>query len=491
MKTFVSRLTAALLLAVMILSSFACGESSSTPAPSADAPSANNEDGGVVTAEEETTEDIQYNDNLGSLDFGGKEFRIRTIQNQNVHNAIDSEEQTGDTYNDALYLRNRAIEERFNTKIVETIAPDNNGESKIILAGEDAFETTSVRCPAALTMWEDGLLYSFEKIPNVDLTQPYWSQSLNDSISLANQQYVAIGAFDMNVYDLTYCLLFNKKIAADYSLGDFYGLVGDGKFTMDKMSEQMQAVLMDVNGDNEMDVNDQWGYLANSKQVLPDFWIAAGEKSIMKDENDLPYNNMTSERFHSVFIKTFEIMYDTGVYFSKLPMDADVGTEAIRLFSSNQSLFMDVSLFHIGMLRNMEADFGILPYPKYNEEQKEYYSRVSYYWCCIVPVTNTDLEFTGAMLEALNCESANSVVPAYYEIALKGKFSRDNESEQMLQLIADNRIVDIGDTTMCDKIRDGFMGGLFASNTRDKLESKLASVEKNLAKYIEKIPEQG
>ena len=480
------RLTAAALLTSMVCAFAACGDSASDqPLPG----------GGVETAApsdtvaEETTADTLLHDGVGDRDFGGKEFRIRTIENINVHNAIDCEEQTGDTYNDALYLRNRAIEDRFNTKIVETIAPDNGGESKIILAGEDAFETTSVRCPAALTMWEDGLLIPINTIPNIDLSQPYWSQSLNDSISLAHKQYVAIGSFDMNVYDLTYCLLFNKKIAGDYNLGDLYGFVNDGKFTMDKMSELMQVVLMDVNGDNVMDGNDQWGYLGHTKQVLPDFWIAAGEKSIMKDENDLPYNNMASERFHSVFVKTFEIMYDTGVYYSKCPMDADVGTEAIRLFSSNQSLFMDVSLFHIGMLRDMEADFGILPYPKYNEEQNGYYSRVSYYWCCIVPMTNTDLDFTGAMLEALNCESANSVVPAYYEIALKGKYSRDNDSEQMLQLIADNRIVDIGDTTMCDKIRDGFMASLFSGNKRDKLESKLASVEKNLQKYIDKIPE--
>jgi hypothetical protein len=159
------------------------------------------------------------------------------------------------------------------------------------------------------------------------------------------------------------------------------------------------------------------------------------------------------------------------------------------MFAANQSLFLDATLFYIAALRDMEADFGILPYPKYDEAQDKYYSRVSYYWCCVIPVTNEDTEFTGAILEALNCESANSVVPAYYEIALKGKYSRDTESEQMLQLISDNRIVDIGDTTMCDKIRDNFMASLFASNKRD-LASKLASVDKQLQKYIEKIPQK-
>ena len=479
------RILSAFLIAVILLSA-SCGDSGK----SGDTPAESEQNQSPDQVEATETEaETGFKDNVPDTNYEGKEFRIRTIENANVHSDVDIEEQTGDTYFDSLYIRNRAIEERFNIKIVGNIAEDNGGEAKIIMAGEDAFDVASVRCTHALTMWEDHLVINIEDIPNIDLTKPYWSQSINESISLANQKYVAIGAFDMNVYDLTFCLLFNKNLAESFSLGNMYSLVDEGKFTTDKMSEQMQVVLADLNGDNKYDENDRWGYLAHTKNVLPNYWIATVEKSSPKDKNDLPYNNMVSDRFNSVFNKAFEITYDTGVYYNKISMDADIPSQARTMFAANQSLFLDATLFYIAALRDMEADFGILPYPKYDEAQDKYYSRVSYYWCCVIPVTNEDTEFTGAILESLNCESANSVVPAYYEIALKGKYSRDTESEQMLQLISDNRIVDIGDTTMCDKIRDNFMASLFASNKRD-LASKLASVDKQLQKYIEKIPQK-
>ncbi len=479
------RILSALLIAVILLSA-SCGDKGK----SGDTPAETEQNTTPEQVEATETEpETGFKDDVPDTDYEGKEFRIRTIENANVHSIVDVEEQTGDTYFDSLYIRNRAIEDRFNIKIVGTVVADNAGEAKIILAGDDAFDVASVRCVNAITMWEDNLLINTEDIPNIDLTKPYWSQSINESISLANQNYVAIGAFDMNVYDLTFCLLFNKNVAESFSLENMYSLVDEGKFTMDKMSEQMQVVLADLNGDDKFDKNDRWGYLAHPKNVLPGFWIGAGEKTIQKDENDLPYNNMVTDRFNSVFNKTFEITYDTGVYFRKMSCDCDVPSQGRKMFAQDQSLFLDANLFYIAALRDMETDFGILPYPKYDETQDRYYSRVSYYWCCIIPVTNKDLSFTGAILEALNCESANTVVPAYYEIALKGKYSRDTESEQMLQLIADNRIVDIGDTTMCNKIRDGFMASLFEANKRD-LASKLASVESQLQEYIEKIPQK-
>lgn len=475
-----------LLTAILASSSLAsCAKSGSDTSESTNADTA----AADVTVTETETTDNELHDNLGELNFEGKEFRIRTIENVNVHNAIDAAEQTGVIYDDSLYERNRKLEERFNTVIVETIANDTSGadERKFALAGEDAYEAADIRCPNALVLWEEGLIHNIEELPNIDLTQPYWSSTLNSSITLGNQQYVAIGAFDMNVYDLVYCLLFNKSMITDFNLDNPYELVNSGKWTMDSFSNLTQVVAADIDGDGEMTIDDRYGYLGHPKQVLPGFWIGAGVKSIEKNSDDLPYNNMTSEKFNSVFNKVFEITYDTGVYYDGKYDNLDVPTENRTIFADGRSLFMDVSLFWIASLRDMETDFGVLPYPKYDEAQDEYYTRVSYYWAVIVPITNTDLSFTGAMLEALNCESHNIVIPAYYEITLKTKYSRDAESEAMLDLIFNRVTVDIGDTTMCDKIRDGFMASLFDSNKRD-LSSKLASVDKLLEDYISKIP---
>jgi hypothetical protein len=429
-----------------------------------------------------------YTDDLGDITFGGAEFRIRTIENANVHSYVDVAEESGDVYDDSLYKRNRKIEDRFDIKIVETIAEDKSAPVRtLIQSGDDAFELGVLRCDDAMNFYADGLTHSISDIPNIDLTKPYWASKLNESLTLGGNQYVAIGDYDINVLDLTYAMVFNKQMVADYDMESPYQLVLDGKWTTDAMLSMMTDVVSDINGDGVMDASDRWGFLSHPKQVSPNFWIGAGEMSILKDENDRPYNNMTSERFMNVFDKFYSITWDAETWYSKTTGDYDVPTDNRQIFSEGRSMFMDVSFFHIGMLRDMETDFGVLPYPKYDEAQKEYYSRVSYYWANIIPVTNTKLDMTGAILEALNCESANYVVPAYYNIALKTKYSRDEESAAMLDLIFENRVVDLGDTVLCATIRDGFIAQMFKSNKRD-IASQVAKKEKTINKLFDKMP---
>ena len=55
-----------------------------------------------------------------------------------------------------------------------------------------------------------------------------------------------------------------------------------------------------------------------------------------------------------------------------------------------------------------------------------------------------DPEFVGVIAEALNAESWKRVVPAYYDISLKYKGARDEQSVAMLDLIVEGRIFDFG-----------------------------------------------
>jgi hypothetical protein len=433
----------------------------------------------------------KYNDELGEYDFGGEEFKIRTFENENIHNRVDTDEANGDGFNDALYDRNRKIEERFNVVIKEQLVPDftNADAIKVILAGDStAFDLLVSRCTDGFTNWQEGLVLSFDDIPNIDLSKPYWRQSVNKTLTLGGNQYVAIGDFNFSTYELSHALLFNKSLIEDFALENPYNLVSGGQWTFDKMEEMMKPVINDLNGDGIKDENDRYGYLTHPKQVLAVFWIAADTFSVGKDDNDIPYLAMGNEKFMNVFEKTFSMLWDSGAYYLGTG-GPDIPEYAIKMFANNQSLFQDTSLFVIEKMRSVEAEFGIIPYPKYDEAQKNHVSRVSYYMTVQVPITNPDLARAGVMLEALNSESSKTIVPAYYEVALKTKFARDNESSQMLDLILNTLVVDIGDTTLCDKIRDGFMADMWARNDRN-LASKIESTQNIIQAFVEKIPVQ-
>ena len=52
---------------------------------------------------------------------------------------------------------------------------------------------------------------------------------------------------------------------------------------------------------------------------------------------------------------------------------------------------------------------------------------------------------TGLILEALVYESRYTLLPAYYDINLKSKMARDEESSAMIDIILDSRLYDLGE----------------------------------------------
>lgn len=432
----------------------------------------------------------KFKDSVGEHNFNGEEFKIQVFDNANNNLTVDVETETGDPYNDAMYRRNRDIEERFNVVIKQIITSDDGlakTKSTIIAGDTESFDIFLARCPNALSVWQEGLAYSYDDIPYIDLSKPYWIQSANKTLTLKGNQYVAIGDFNINAYFLSHTIIFNKGMIGNFNLDNPYNLVNNEKWTFDKMEEMMKVVINDVNGDGIMDDNDRYGYLANPKEVLPSFWIAADTFSVGKDSDDIPYLAMGSEKFITAFDKTFNILWDSGAYY-KVAGGPDIPENAIKMFGNNQSLFMDMTFIILHKIRGMETDFGIIPYPKINEAQNDYVSRIEYYMTFNVPVITLQLERAGIMLEVLNSYSATSIIPVFYDNALKAKAARDEESEKMIDLILRTLVVDIGDTTLCDKIRDGFVAKMFETNDRN-LTSKLASTETIIQNFIEKIPQ--
>jgi len=97
-------------------------------------------------------------------------------------------------------------------------------------------------------------------------------------------------------------------------------------------------------------------------------------------------------------------------------------------------------------MRSMNSDFGVLPFPKLNENQSQYSHSINP-WCSnsiAVPVTVRDREKTSIVLEAMSAEAKYTVIPAYYDVTITNKTIRDEESAEMLNLILSTRSFDLG-----------------------------------------------
>jgi len=445
------------------------------------------------TQEEQNATSI-YDDELGEFDFGGKEFRITTWPPENtpwMTVIFDMEEETGDLVNDAIYSRNRKIEQRFNVKIRQIHRAGSFGDlqisaTKSIKAGDDDSEVYIIVDRMALIMAQGGYCYSMSDVPYVDLDRPYWNKTLNDSISVRNKLYFAYGDYNLSTYDFTKVLLFSKQMVNDLNLENPYNLVNSGNWTFDAYDKIVKAASRDVDGTGPTSRDNYYGLLSAPQNPLPSFWISAGVQSISKNSEDIPeFTAIGDMKFQEIVAKVFEMTYDNSSWFRVKLEDSEGGANMRSIFESNRGLFFDSSFHSVSELRDMAVDFGIIPYPKYTENQENYYSRVEGGNPGIIPTTNSNLEMTGVLLEALASYSAKEVIPAYYEIALKLKYARDEESTAMLDLIFANRVYDLGDTYWCDFLRDGVLREMFNTDNRN-LTSKLQSIERTLNKSIQK-----
>ncbi len=480
-------------LAVLMTSLASCASDNS----SASSDTANISEDTVYAEKTETdteteveTEAETLSDGLGELDFGGASFVMYTPDPDIMtwaNPVLDVTEQTGDMLSDAIYNRNRTIEERFNVVISESYGRSDLGAPALrtlVSAGDESYSVVSMLDRFALVSLGEDLVTPYDEIEYIDLSKPYWGGELLSYASIGGRNYFGFGDFSLYSYDNISALLFNKIMLTDNGLDDVYTLVREKKWTLDKFEEYAQKVVRDADGNGTMDENDTWGFLSMPKQVLPTIWISSGELSVTKDENDIPVLNMNDESFVNVFTKTFEAIRDSGIWYENtIQSDTDMTLET--MFINSQSLFLDSTFFKLQRLRDMDSDFGIIPYPMENEEQDAYYSRVSGALITTIPVTSSIKDMTGAILEAMACSSRNDIIPVYYEIALKSKYSRDTESSDMLDIIFGNRVYDLGDSLWCDQIRDNFVKEMFQSNDRD-IASKLKARQKIITKTMDK-----
>jgi len=155
-------------------------------------------------------------------------------------------------------------------------------------------------------------------------------------------------------------------------------------------------------------------------------------------------------------------------------------------FEEDRALFYAEVMQCVIRIRQMETEFGIIPLPKADTEQQQYSTYV-HYWpssTIAVPMGGPDNERTGTIIEALAYGGYKFITPAYYDVALKSKYARDDESSEMLDIIFAGRSADLGYV-------DDF-GGLISSfqtnivNKKDTFASTIEKAEPKAQKDIDK-----
>ena len=469
-KSIYLKLLSAILAVFMLAGTFAaCTKEPDDPTPpdssaSVTTPPDSGSAGGESpssSSESVETKEINAKNVLGECDLGGQTITFYARDYSGVWRAdIISYGMEGEAINDAIYRRTKTIEEEYKVKLEMTPSGKQSFYSdaiRYIESGDSksSFDVllTSLRDAAYLA--PRGVVLNLKKVPNISLDKSYWSPFLSEQLSIDNRVYFAVGEISAVDNMSVRCVFFNKTMAKDLNLPDLYQMVNDYEWTYEKMFELSAAALHDDgNGSyNLKDEGDTFGIVAQN-QLGFILLMGSGERVVSKDEKDAPMISLGSER--SVKIVDLLTKNINGNPAVQLSDDNDV----IGTFTAGRALFMPEVLQHAETMRLSESydiDFGILPMPMYEKDQKKYIQYSDAYCPNFYSIPNTTrdakLDDTTFILEALALESIGTLTPAYYDTCLKTRYSMDYDSSKMIDIILSNYTIDL-----CDAFLDQWGG---------------------------------
>ena len=487
--TYAKRLLAVLLAAMCLSPLYGCGKSKETDTESLSVDTETN-----TLETEAETEPTRPKPSSDGQQFGGASFRVLYRFGGNAYNCKDvtaPDGLTGEVVNDTVYHRNITLEEMLDIKL--DAKPDGDPRAFVtadVQSGSGDFDVVLEEMYALAPLAAENYLYNWREMPYFDETMPWWDKNAAAELSLANRVYLMAGDITMKTSGCVRFFCFNKDMWTDYGFSAPYSLVENGTWTIDRMKEYAESVALDLNGDGVMDGNDRWGLLNETPTFL---LVGCGVLYTTKDEKDLPKVDLVNEHTVTALEKVKALLDDKEHVLDYFAMSKNMDTSAFphiydycrSRFAAGQLLMIDICADDIRQFADMEERYGILPNPKLDETQRDYYHLIDPFapvWA--LSAIQNKPELTGASMEVWGYLSGD-LVEAFYETTMKKKRADAPEDAAMLDLVRASvryelaTVLDIG---VSDVINNAYKSGNLASAYEKQagvIEKKMATALKN------------
>ena len=412
-----------------------------------------NESNTVTT--EQRIEAETYPDDLGTFNFNGNEFKVLSVEaTEGTYTTFDvSGDNREDFVDDAVYRRNRIIENRFNVLF----------ESYTEKEYQECFEKLKTEAMAATEGWDlimlinrnaytaiqEGLICLPQDLRYIDMSKDYYLHDVNDALTIDGIPLFAYSDESIYTFERSVCLCVNLKAIKDNQMADPYELVNSGEWTFDTFFQMVRdGTVKDGDGNTTF-----WGCAGMADYAGTSYWFGCGQSmmSLNNDKTKMRFSIGTNPVVLEITEKIYNLVENQEM-FADYWRGSD--TYWTTHFLNGTALFQNTVVGKIRYNRGVEGwDYGVLPYPKYNSEQEFYYSRVVDAWLHVVPKTCRDIDRASVILEALASGSSQLVFPAYYHKVLKYQIMRNSVDIDMLEIIRAHRTFDLADVTWATEIR--------------------------------------
>ena len=424
--------------------------------------------------------------------FNGKKYNVLTKLDRSksqAFNVVDlvAEDNLGDdTIVAAVVERNERLKGFFGVEIARITSQSLvNDANTAINQGDESYDSFMVSVQQGLELALTGALVDFANgVSYIDLTSAWWDTAIVNNLLLDEGAYIALGDINTVDDDCTWLVLFNKGKYTDYTQKDpseLYNQVLAGNNTNGGWTVEYMKAVASTSYTSDPNVDEKYDTSYSGRGTYGCYLQKEVATVLMQASNNTPtvLNNRVrggisdnikgNDEFYNAIDTVYSFMggADKSQWLLMLDNVPDrTGEDKWEViarggFKRENTLFFICHAGTINLIRDMDAEFGILPIPKLSDQQQKYGNTIQYTnaTCYVIPshafLSDDADENSAYILEAMgyyssseyfeNCGSTQdkSLKNAYRETVLKRKATRDDESMEMLDLVFDNRVFDL------------------------------------------------
>lgn len=420
-----------LLIAVcMLITCFACG--------------GNNGDGKIPPIKKPNAD--KWKD-LPEYDGEGEDFRISTRGHYGALEVVVDDETSENVVDQALVLRNAKVEDRYSV-FIQRIDNDSAQYAHLnqVLTDctmqADKFDLAMTYVYESAPLITNGFVLNWNNLPYTKLEESHWIQGMNRKFSVRDAIYTAISKMCISTVGQTVAMYYNRDLGDQWKGEEFSAelieTILDGGWTYDELMKIVTEYgFDDATGDGRT-ADDGFGFYMSADWSI-DTWHAAWQVPMIENDPKTGLKDVYfSEKLTTFVDRMHSMYYDTPGIFSGKQGEARAAFAARKALFIMDDLNASINYYNV----NVEDNFTIIPQPKYDENQKEYFSAMfDNYSVMSIPIT-ANAEIVSLLVEALSIASEAHVYPAYKFDALQGTATSDVDS--MFDTVLESVSWDIG-----------------------------------------------
>ena len=368
-----------------------------------------------------------------------------------------------------------------------------------VARGNDEFDMVIIGTSYAAQLAQKGYVASAQDdLTYMNLNADYYDQRAKDQLSIKGKNYFFVSDITVVNVDATWLYYFNTDLIDEYKLENPYELLASGDWTIDKLLEMAEKATSD-DGDNEWTKNDNWG-IAGHGFIPTSMFFGAGMQIAKADASGKITLTMNDPRISEFMQKVVQILpywARYSIHGSGEPFGFVAGDnygELTQMYAQGRTLFMGEVLAQsrdssLGA-SNEDLSIGMLPTPKLNKAQAEYYtpvtSSVATVTCVPITACGKNLGKASHIIDVWAEISKSTVMKVYIEQCQKSRYIKEPVAAEVIDTIFDSISYDLGDAFAWGNLTKELQIILYEGDTdfASMYKSKAPAAEKAIADFV-------